>query len=152
MEEKRAEVEHSDSEDSSDYSDDSVGEVDESVAEDMLNLEDTFKGISQRFRLINRIGEGATSLINASIRSAGRIPLTGNTWFQEPSLPCTRPKIYFTSTTITIGTLKQKMKGSGCHHHSRRGEQTTFSPHQQVTSENGGKEQDHNSSPSRRST
>jgi len=73
MEEKRAEVEHSDSEDSSDYSDDSVGEVDESVAEDMLNLEDTFKGISQRFRLINRIGEGATSLINASIRSAGRI-------------------------------------------------------------------------------
>ncbi|KAI9871076.1 MAG: hypothetical protein M1830_003472 [Pleopsidium flavum] len=59
MEEKRAEVEPSDSGDSSDYSDDSIGEVDESVAEDMLKLEDTFKGISQRFRLINRIGEGA---------------------------------------------------------------------------------------------
>jgi cell division control protein 7 len=33
-------------------------EVDESVAEDMRKLEITFKGISDRFRLINRIGEG----------------------------------------------------------------------------------------------
>lgn len=33
-------------------------EVDESVREDMTKLEDTFPGISERFRLINRIGEG----------------------------------------------------------------------------------------------
>lgn len=33
-------------------------EVDESVREDMTKLEDTFPGISDRFRLINRIGEG----------------------------------------------------------------------------------------------
>src|SRR5450755_4710376 len=33
-------------------------EVEESVLEDMKKLESTFKGISDRFRLINRIGEG----------------------------------------------------------------------------------------------
>lgn len=33
-------------------------EVDESVREDMNKLEDTFPGISDRFRLLNRIGEG----------------------------------------------------------------------------------------------
>lgn len=33
-------------------------EVDESVREDMNKLEDTFPGISDRFRLVNRIGEG----------------------------------------------------------------------------------------------
>jgi cell division control protein 7 len=33
-------------------------EVDETVREDMNKLEDTFPGISERFRLINRIGEG----------------------------------------------------------------------------------------------
>jgi cell division control protein 7 len=33
-------------------------EVDETVREDMAKLEDTFPGISDRFRLVNRIGEG----------------------------------------------------------------------------------------------
>lgn len=32
--------------------------IDESVKEDMQKLEDTFPGVSERFRLINRIGEG----------------------------------------------------------------------------------------------
>lgn len=32
--------------------------VDVSVREDMGKLEDTFPGISDRFRLVNRIGEG----------------------------------------------------------------------------------------------
>jgi cell division control protein 7 len=36
-------------------------EVDESVREDMTKLEDTFPGISDRFRLVNRIGEGILS-------------------------------------------------------------------------------------------
>ena len=52
-----------DYEDSSDDSDDSIGSVQDSVAEDMLKLEATFKGISKRFRLINRIGEGSTETI-----------------------------------------------------------------------------------------
>lgn len=46
-------------------------EVDESVREDMAKLEDTFPGISDRFRLVNRIGEGiseqTTVLSNTSI-------------------------------------------------------------------------------------
>ncbi|KAJ5299347.1 hypothetical protein N7476_010904 [Penicillium atrosanguineum] len=38
-------------------------EVDESVREDMNKLEDTFPGISDRFRLVNRIGEGTFSTV-----------------------------------------------------------------------------------------
>jgi hypothetical protein len=47
---------------SSEASDDSDDNVDESVAEDMRKLEESFKGISHRYRLINRIGEGKSSL------------------------------------------------------------------------------------------
>jgi cell division control protein 7 len=39
-------------------------EVDETVREDMSKLEDTFPGISERFRLINRIGEGIVYFIS----------------------------------------------------------------------------------------
>jgi cell division control protein 7 len=42
----------------SEDSDGSDGIVDASVQEDMDRLQDTFKGIRDRFRLINRIGEG----------------------------------------------------------------------------------------------
>ena len=38
-------------------------EIDESVVEDMRKLEESFRGISQRYRLINRIGEGRLSYI-----------------------------------------------------------------------------------------
>ncbi|KAL1962795.1 hypothetical protein VTN77DRAFT_9164 [Rasamsonia byssochlamydoides] len=38
-------------------------EVDESVKEDMRKLEETFPGISEQFRLINRIGEGTFSTV-----------------------------------------------------------------------------------------
>lgn len=38
--------------------DEALEEVDESVKEDMRKLEETFTGISERYRLINRIGEG----------------------------------------------------------------------------------------------
>ena len=34
-------------------------DIDDSVAEDMKKLEESFKGISQKYRLINRIGEGS---------------------------------------------------------------------------------------------
>jgi cell division control protein 7 len=42
----------------SEASDESDGVVDDGVLEDMERLQDTFKGIKDRFRLINRIGEG----------------------------------------------------------------------------------------------
>ncbi|KAE8395399.1 hypothetical protein ETB97_003108 [Aspergillus alliaceus] len=38
-------------------------DVDDSVKEDMKKLEDTFPGISDRFRLVNRIGEGTFSTV-----------------------------------------------------------------------------------------
>lgn len=47
---------------SEEESEDSDDEIDESVAEDMRKLEENFKGITQRYRLINRIGEGDTTL------------------------------------------------------------------------------------------
>ncbi|KAF1809039.1 serine/threonine protein kinase Hsk1 [Eremomyces bilateralis CBS 781.70] len=44
-------------------SDESEEEVDESVAEDMVRLENDFQGIASRYRLINRIGEGTFSTV-----------------------------------------------------------------------------------------
>ena len=41
-----------------DGSSDSEDAVDESVVDDMRRLEESFTGISQKYRLINRIGEG----------------------------------------------------------------------------------------------
>ena len=41
-----------------DDSDDSDGVMDAAVQEDMNKFQETFEGITKRFRLINRIGEG----------------------------------------------------------------------------------------------
>lgn len=66
MEDSRAETEatedHEDQEDAySDMSEESDGVVDATVQEDMDKFQDTFRGLKDRFRLINRIGEGNTS-------------------------------------------------------------------------------------------
>jgi len=59
MEESRPEDEEDMEEDAySELSEDSDGTVDASVVEDMERFQETFKGIKDRFRLINRIGEG----------------------------------------------------------------------------------------------
>lgn len=58
MGESRAEEEEDDDAQQSDFSDESDMIVDPSVLEDMEKFQDTFKGIKDRFRLINRIGEG----------------------------------------------------------------------------------------------
>lgn len=42
------------------HSDESDDEVESSVAEDMRQFEESFRNISQRYRLINRIGEGVS--------------------------------------------------------------------------------------------
>lgn len=52
------EYESDQSQSTSDDATDSGDEQDESVVEDMKKLEKEFTGISGRFRLINRIGEG----------------------------------------------------------------------------------------------
>lgn len=71
-------VEQPDYEDSSDDSDNSIGSVQDSVAEDMQKLEATFKGISKRFRLINRIGEGTRDPIWSGTFVAENFMLTVN--------------------------------------------------------------------------
>ena len=43
--------------------DEEENEIDESVVEDMRKLEESFRGISQKYRLINRIGEGKANHI-----------------------------------------------------------------------------------------
>ena len=43
-------------------SDDSEEEVEASVADDILRFEQSFRNINQRYRLINRIGEGLPAL------------------------------------------------------------------------------------------
>lgn len=40
------------------HTDESEEEMEDSVAEDMHRFEQSFKNITQRYRLINRIGEG----------------------------------------------------------------------------------------------
>jgi cell division control protein 7 len=54
----REEAQDDESDGYSEASEESDGVVDSGVQEDMLRLEETFKGIKERFRLINRIGEG----------------------------------------------------------------------------------------------
>lgn len=52
--------------------DSSDEEVEDSVQEDMARFEETFVGITKRFRLINRIGEGMFPIIGSDIcRVAG---------------------------------------------------------------------------------
>lgn len=45
------------------YSDESDDAPDEAVQDDIEKFKDTFRGIAQRFRLINRIGEGELILL-----------------------------------------------------------------------------------------
>lgn len=57
LDESRAETEEGEDYES-DASDATDEIVDPTVAEDIQKFEETFKGIKERFRLINRIGEG----------------------------------------------------------------------------------------------
>ena len=46
------------------HTDESDDEIDESVAEDIRKFEDSFKGITRRYRIINRIGEGMETILD----------------------------------------------------------------------------------------
>jgi hypothetical protein len=70
-------------------------DIDDSVVEDMRKLEESFKGISQKYRLINRIGEGTIhKLLSASISRTDRA--------QERSLQSTKPSNCFQRRTIMM--------------------------------------------------
>ena len=66
MDESRGDMEEENYQQSDDYSDSDESDVvvDASVQEDMKKFQETFKGIKDRFRLINRIGEGNSLLTN----------------------------------------------------------------------------------------
>ena len=49
-----------------DMSDEEEPEVEESIQEDIQRFEQSFQGISERFRIINRIGEGMVRLPDPS--------------------------------------------------------------------------------------
>ncbi|KAG4430500.1 hypothetical protein IFR05_014024 [Cadophora sp. M221] len=63
MEDSRAETEEDQEDAYSDASDESDGVVDSTVQEDMDKFQDNFRGLTDRFRLINRIGEGTFSTV-----------------------------------------------------------------------------------------
>ncbi|KAF4629391.1 hypothetical protein G7Y89_g8761 [Cudoniella acicularis] len=65
MGESRGDMEEEDIQEDgySEYSDESDETVDAAVREDMERFTETFKGIKERFRLINRIGEGTFSTV-----------------------------------------------------------------------------------------
>jgi hypothetical protein len=74
-------------------------DVDDSVAEDMKKLEESFKGISQKYRLINRIGEG-------KLHQPSRASISGAKRVQEHSLQSTRPSNYSRKrTSMTMRTI-----------------------------------------------
>jgi cell division control protein 7 len=66
IDESRGDMEEENYQQSDDYSDSDESDmvVDASVQEDMKKFQETFKGIRDRFRLINRIGEGNSLLAN----------------------------------------------------------------------------------------
>ena len=93
-----------DEETSSEASIETEDDVDESVAEDMRKLEESFKGISTRYRLINRIGEGEFGKIRSSAQLIS---------VQAPSQRSTRLRRFLKtmkmSRTIPHMTLKNSM-------------------------------------------
>lgn len=70
-------------------------EIDDAVAEDIARLEESFRGINKRYRLINRIGEGVFALSATSANA--------DQGHQVHSRLCIRRKIYYTTCTRTIG-------------------------------------------------
>lgn len=68
MAERDPNVQMSGVDDEDEDEDDTDNEIDETVAEDMRKLEENFKGISQKYRLINRIGEGMLSSLHMTSR------------------------------------------------------------------------------------
>lgn len=82
-----------------DEDDQSEDEVDDTVAEDMRKLEENFKGISQKYRLINRIGEGM--LVLPETRPLPNL-------LQARSQLSTRPNGWICQTRMTPRTRTRK--------------------------------------------
>lgn len=91
---------YSDGSDGSESSEEHVV-IEDSVREDMAKLEQTFKGMGLKYRMIDRIGEGdASKLCQTKDRPDTDIAYL----VQAHSQPSTRPKIYTTIIIRTTGT------------------------------------------------
>lgn len=86
------------------HDDSSESEIEDSVAEDIARLEQTFRGIQNRYRLISQIGEG-------KCRIHRRCQLL--TVLQVHSQQSTRQKICTTTVTTMTGTLRSATTTSG---------------------------------------
>ncbi|TKA78865.1 hypothetical protein B0A55_03812 [Friedmanniomyces simplex] len=75
-------------------------EVDDAVAEDIARFEASFKNITQRYRLINRIGEGTFSTENFDSTSSSTLKQTSSR-SQKPRYVAIK-KIYVTSSPLRI--------------------------------------------------
>lgn len=93
-----ADQSHGECECEEDFYDDE--DVDDSVREDMDKLEDSFPGVSDRFRLVNRIGEG---MLHSKSPFYIRESFADGYNAQVPSRPYTKQKTFCTITTGTTG-------------------------------------------------
>jgi cell division control protein 7 len=86
----------------SDTSEESSGDVNKAVQEEMDLLSDCFPEFRGNYRLIKRIGEGMSSPAYTQIHK----PLTA--YVQAHSRPSTRPRISSTTDTRTSGILTKR--------------------------------------------
>jgi hypothetical protein len=111
---------------------DAEEEIDEAVAEDIARLEESFRGINKRYRLINRIGEGEL------VHAAQRFRCMSNQ-LQARSQRCTRPRIFSMICTRMTGILKREKIQSGRLHRGEPpatiGERQDTSPSRKYTSQ-----------------
>jgi hypothetical protein len=110
-EEEEEEIEDDDT--YSESSEESDGAVDILVQEDMDKFQETFKGIKDRYRLINRIGEGKFSVAFIELWFSSHT-------FQGHFLQYIRLKTSNTMSTTTPGIWKRKRIPNG-HPHLLRG-------------------------------
>lgn len=75
-------------------------EVEQSVAEDMSRFLNSFEGLKDKYRLINRIGEGEEHSTRMICKQKT------NSSLQEPSRQSTKHKTCNTMSMIMIGTYK----------------------------------------------
>ena len=116
-EEARHEQERYYSDEEVDMSDEEEPEIDESVQEDIERFEQSFQGITERFRLINRIGEGRVRLPSPSLDKHTNSMCA---MVQAPFLLFTKPKTSIMITIGTTGTQTQQTHGIGFLRRSRR--------------------------------
>ena len=102
----------SDGSGSSESSDDSSEAVDPAVLEDIAKFEATFQGINQRFKVLNRIGEGTFCSRRKRQQAIDELYQALSPWF-------TRQKIYYMSTTTMTGTSTHRIPNIGYHRLSK---------------------------------